>query len=209
MRRARSCATTITRPRTFRGIDERSSLTFSLCLTSVLLASCGEAKVAAKIKPEEFELGGTLQGRSVKACAEDGWHACLFLKRMFVPGSRAEIGGNPLRRPHASPKTPAISIRGCERLVISGSRLQLPAVLRVAELGAVGESNLDMFPTLEDLLAKYPGRSVGRGSVAASTSSIVQRADVVLGVELEAELVYEVELGFEKIDMLLLLMHQF
>jgi hypothetical protein len=71
---------------------QRSSLTFSLCLTSVLLASCGEAKVAAKIKPEEFELGGTLLGRSVKACAEDGWHACLFLKRMFVPEA-AEIGG--------------------------------------------------------------------------------------------------------------------
>jgi len=65
---------------------------FSLCLTSVLLASCGEAKIAGKIKPEAFELGGTLVGRSIKACAEEGWGVCLFLKRMLVPEA-AEIGG--------------------------------------------------------------------------------------------------------------------
>ena len=76
----------------FRVSMPRPSLTFSLCLTSVLLASCGEAKVAGKFKPEEFELGGTLVGRSIKACAEDGWQACLFLKRMLVPEA-AEIGG--------------------------------------------------------------------------------------------------------------------
>jgi len=42
-----------------------------------------------------------------------------------------------------------------------------------------------------------------------SSSIIVQFADVMLGVELEAKLVYKVQLAFENVDALFTLMHQF
>ena len=57
-----------------------------------MLASCGEAKVAAKIKPEELELAGTLVSRSIKSCAKEGWEVCLFLTKIFFPEA-AEISG--------------------------------------------------------------------------------------------------------------------
>jgi hypothetical protein len=69
------------------------SLTRTLCITSALvLASCGEAKVAAKIKPEEVEFAGTIVSRSIKGCAKEGWEVCLFLTKIFFPEA-AEIGG--------------------------------------------------------------------------------------------------------------------
>ncbi len=48
----------------------------------------------------------------------------------------------------------------------------------------------------------------GEGATRLQTSSVVQVADVMLGVERKTELVYEVELHFEKFDVLLLFMHQ-
>ena len=48
--------------------------------------------MAAKIKPEEVELAGTIVSRSIKACAKEELEICLFLTKIFFPEA-AEIGG--------------------------------------------------------------------------------------------------------------------
>ena len=48
--------------------------------------------MAAKIKPEEVELAGTIVSRSIKAGAKEELEICLFLTKIFFPEA-VEIGG--------------------------------------------------------------------------------------------------------------------